>query len=401
MGRPTASDQHPPIPSRDKRVRGLGTSAILLVLGLTSLGPKSPHGLGSEEADRSVIARLDPDVVARLQGEVVNQSFRDDHLILRRQGEGSVRDRHGPKLGTRFNLFNLLYARVYHRFRTDPSPCGRLGPSSPPGLTGGFPLSGRRRRYRHRRGPLLRGRVREPWLQRFQDVHAGCVIVPAREWPRVFDELLDFRRWVRASFGVLLHDEIKASDLVRNTGDLAKHNLGDGLRRSIYRQHMRVAEKIGLEVFAVVIVKGRIIKTTWDPRDVAWDFLFQRIERRSTKANEPAMLIHDEGDDAIVRKLSRKARRAGIAGSAFGLNPLKRPATWLIDDPVSRRSDYNFLIQMADLAAYAGYTRIMGPTQKTGKVCPQTMWDELGAARYAPANQLKGGVPGIVEWPDP
>lgn len=67
------------------------------------------------------------------------------------------------------------------------------------------------------------------------------------------------------------------------------------------------------------------------------------------------MLLHDEGDDANIRKLGRKARRAGTARSAFGTGMLSVPAYRLVDDPIPKRSDQSYFVQLADLSAYAAF----------------------------------------------
>lgn len=104
-----------------------------------------------------------------------------------------------------------------------------------------------------------------------------------------------------------------------------------------------------------------------------------------------------------MRKIARKARRAGSAGSAFGTGHLGRPARLLIDDPVSRDSRQSYFIQLADVSAYAAFRRIH-PSPHHAPIVPQEMWDELGEAIYADANYLARldhpeDPPGIVSWP--
>ena len=92
---------------------------------------------------------------------------------------------------------------------------------------------------------------------------------------------------------------------------------------------------------------------TRDPHDTAWDFLLQRLERLTTKQETQVLLIHDEGDALAVRTLARHARRAGIAGSAFGSGFVRTPFRGLVDDPVSRSSQQSYFLQLADLNASA------------------------------------------------
>jgi hypothetical protein len=136
-----------------------------------------------------------------------------------------------------------------------------------------------------------------------------------------------------------------------------------------------------------------------DPRILAWERLIQRLERFSTKGTSPLMLIHDEGDASLIRSAMRKARRAGTAGSAFGTGSLQVPARFFVEDPVPRRSDHSYFVQLADLVAYAAFRYVYPPGPKTAAIVPQKTWDQLGEARYLPVSALAGGPPGLVLAP--
>jgi hypothetical protein len=229
----------------------------------------------------------------------------------------------------------------------------------------------------------------------------AAILVDAAQWPTVFDELIAFRRFLRDRFGIPVRAEIKANHLLRNGGVFRPLGLSESARFAVYRAHMRLQEKLELQTFAVVIRKAELAQRRHgaDPRDVAWEYLIQRLERFTTIGGNEVLIVHDEGDAARVRKLARKARRAGSAGSAFGTGTLRRPATRLIDDPVPRDSRQSYFLQMADLNAYAAFRAIIPPPVRAVQIVPSTMWDELGAARFAAANRLSGGTPGIVAWP--
>lgn len=232
----------------------------------------------------------------------------------------------------------------------------------------------------------------------------GCVLIEDNAWPDAFDAFLTFRRFLRDSFRIRVRDELKANFLLRGSGPLKDLKLGDQQRRAIYRQHMRLAKKLPVRVFAVVIRKEHIQKRSLNPRDVAWEFLLQRIERHSTTNVSPIMVIHDEGDALDIRKLARKARRANTAGSAFGTQRFRLPARLLIDDPVPRQSDQSLFIQLADLAAFAAYRRLYPPPPGRYPVCHARMWDEIGQAQYTPATWLAASTgaaqhAAIVSWP--
>lgn len=98
----------------------------------------------------------------------------------------------------------------------------------------------------------------------------------------------------------------------------------------------------------------------------------------------------------MIRQAMRKARRAGTAGSAFGTGTVQVPARFFIDDPVPRRSDGSYFVQLADLVAYAAFRYVYPPGAKIAAVVPQKTWDEIGEARFLAVSALAGGPPKMV-----
>jgi len=231
----------------------------------------------------------------------------------------------------------------------------------------------------------------------------ACVMVGESNWLSALDALVNFRRFVKARFGIPVKQELKATYLIGNRGPwLTKNPLPDGMRHDIYRQAMRIQAKLDLQTFAILLDKPRLAQrdASLDPAEVAWEFLIQRLERFSTKNNTFISLVHDEGGGDLVRRLARKARRIGTAGSQFGTGSLSVPFVKLLDDPSARDSRDSFLLQLADLCAYAAYRRLYPPPPKIVFIVPQGMWDELGSAKLLAAN-TRGGADAIVHWPRP
>jgi Protein of unknown function (DUF3800) len=222
----------------------------------------------------------------------------------------------------------------------------------------------------------------------------ACILLDADDWPNRFDRLIDFRRHLRSLFGIPVRAEIKANYLIRNGGPFRPLALNERARFSVYRQCMRLHPKLGFKTFAIVVNKASHPARSAD--DLAWELLLQRLERFTYYTDEVAMVVHDEGNALAVRKLARKARRAGTAGSMFGTGVLKRPFNRLLDDPVPRNSAQSYFLQLADLAAYAAFRRHHPPPAMPVNIVPEAMWDELGDARYSPVNKFSGGPPGIV-----
>ena len=225
----------------------------------------------------------------------------------------------------------------------------------------------------------------------------GCLLLDADLWPTAFDELLAFRRRLRTSFSIPMRAEIKANYLLRNNGPLRSLGLGPGARHVIYRAHMRTIEQLPARAFAVVVDKRSNPLPPAGYFDLAWEALLQRLERTSTKEKATFMILHDEGENDAVRRWVRQARRYLTAGSAYGTGSFQHAARLLVDDPVARRSEQSYFIQLADLVAYAAFRSVIPPGASVARVCPQGMWSEIGPATHTAVSGLRPRAePGIV-----
>lgn len=225
----------------------------------------------------------------------------------------------------------------------------------------------------------------------------GCVLIDVDLWPEAFDQLLDFRRRLRDTFGLPMRAEVKANYLLRNTGPFRSLTLSPAQRHLIYRAHLRVLADLPARAFAITVDKRAKVLTSDQVFDLAWEGLMQRLERTSTKEKVTFMISHDEGENDAVRRWVRRSRRYLTAGSAFGTGSFTNPARRLVDDPIPRRSDQSYMIQLADLVAYAAFRSVVAPGSGIAAVCPQQMWLEIGNATHTAVSGLRPrAAPGIV-----
>lgn len=224
----------------------------------------------------------------------------------------------------------------------------------------------------------------------------GCLLIEAGSWSTAFDTLLDLRRTLRRDYGIPLRAEIKANYLIRRSGDLKRTDLAPGERKMIYRAHLKTIHPMGGRAFAVVIDKECTGVTGRACFSMASETLLNRLERITAYEQAEIVVVHDEGEDASVRRLVRKARRYLTAGSITGQGSLQFAADKIIDDPVPRSSRNSYFIQMADLVAYAGWRSYRPPSPGVAQVVPATTWRLIGEAIHRPVNKWSGGEPGVV-----
>ena len=226
----------------------------------------------------------------------------------------------------------------------------------------------------------------------------ACVLVHASHWVGLFEDILRFRRYLRANFGLRMREEVKANELVQGRGPWLRLGHGDRVRKRIYRSYMRLQGKVGtVKTFAVVIDKSKCASAE-DVRVAAWRHALERVESFARYNSDTVMLFPDSGNYDRFRKLAREMRRHSQVGSMLG-GSLARPLVRvLIDDPVDRDSKQSYMVQLADLNAYAAYRK-----ERPDPLFPSTMWDELGPAILVEANKYyvaRGAEnPGIVRGP--
>ena len=126
-------------------------------------------------------------------------------------------------------------------------------------------------------------------------------------------------------------------------------------------------------MFGVVIPNRHDERLSTSPIEEAWDFVMQRLERFCFHEKTHCLLMPDDGNPLVVRKLARRKRRYGYAPSAFGGGSRKVPFRQLVDDPAHRDSKHNYLSQWADLVAYSAFRRIIA--RGTSRPTCGTAWD--------------------------
>jgi hypothetical protein len=224
----------------------------------------------------------------------------------------------------------------------------------------------------------------------------AAVCVPDAQWVRLFETLIQFRRQLRQDFGLYMRAEVKGSELAKGSGPWAGLGLSDRKRKYIYRSFMRLqGASRAIKTYAVVVDKSRCPDEE-AVRRTAWRYALQRVERLANHHSTTAMLFPDSGQYIWLRRLSREMRRHAVVGSMYGFGSLNRPLQKvLVDDPVERDSKQSYMIQLADLNAYAAFrNRVVIPQ------FPQHMWRELDGAILRAANKNKPHQePGIVLGP--
>ena len=189
-------------------------------------------------------------------------------------------------------------------------------------------------------------------------VLSGLVMHELR-WREFMDQVLAFRKRMKATYGLGVRDEIHAAEFVRSSSSIG---LPRHIRFLVLRHFaVELARMNWLSVTNVVVDKtGKPLG--YDVFESAWKVLFQRFENTLAYRNFPGPQNPDDlgiviCDDTNGGKLSKLMRRMGSynpipnqqhAGMGYRNMPIRK----VIEDPNLRDSKDSYPIQAADLCAY-------------------------------------------------
>jgi hypothetical protein len=194
-------------------------------------------------------------------------------------------------------------------------------------------------------------------------VLSGFVVHELR-WQAILDSIIDFRRDLRARFGLKLREEIHAAHFLQRPGALQR--IRKDIRLRILREAIDFESAIpDVSIINVVVDKsGKPVN--YDVFDQAWTCLIQRFHNTISHKNFPGpqnpqdygLLVADRTDEVKLRKLTRRMRRYNPVPSKIGTQSRQILLTTLVEDPVHRDSQHSYFVQLADVNAYFLYQKL-------------------------------------------
>ncbi len=225
-------------------------------------------------------------------------------------------------------------------------------------------------------------------------VLSGLVVHELR-WQQYLDQLIDFRRRMKISFGLKLREEIHASAFINNPGKVARiprhqrlailrlfadelSTISTSRNRLIapalvavlpgrLKSLLRFRDVLTMRDFNVINV---VVDKTKKPQDydvfgMAWTALVQRFEntlahhnfRGPANADERGIVFPDHTDDEKLTAVLRKMRRFNPIPnqSHLGLGSRNLVVRNIIEDPNFKDSSKSFFVQACDLIAFLVY----------------------------------------------
>jgi hypothetical protein len=180
----------------------------------------------------------------------------------------------------------------------------------------------------------------------------SALAIPVEQWRVSFGLLRDFRKNLKSAYGIYIYKELHAWKFVSGRGQIAPTIVTKAQRAAIFRQALQlIADLPGAQMLNACFPKGQVNR--------AFERLLNRIERSLVAWDSHGILLCDQGKEADYTRLVRRMNiynpiqsRFGswrTTGSSWRNIPLEK----IVEDPVFKRSDKSYFIQLVDFAAYS------------------------------------------------
>lgn len=187
----------------------------------------------------------------------------------------------------------------------------------------------------------------------------SAIVVHEVYWSTFINDLIAFRRRLRANFGLLMKEEIHAAEFMSKRIKL-RNPVSSSKRFEILKKSLEwLSTKNYLSIITVRIDKAK----SSDPFIDAWTTLMQRYENTLKCQNFPTpafktdngIIISDDTDARKLTKQLRKMRKINYIpnmATKYGGGARNLPLQMIVKDPIFRASTHSYILQMVDIVAY-------------------------------------------------
>ncbi|MFC5412385.1 DUF3800 domain-containing protein [Larkinella bovis] len=200
----------------------------------------------------------------------------------------------------------------------------------------------------------------DPGTSKFGSEHfiLSGLIISDEYWRDSLSRLKEFRQHLKKTTGLLITTELHAAELVRIKKIEAYRKIRKPVRVGIINQFIQQIPIIfsSASVINICLHKKQFPKDT-NFQELAWSRLIQRYDTYLKKqVKDRGIIVSDETDGAIIRKLLRKMRVYNPVPSHY-TGSHNVPTDNIIEDIFTRSSQHSLFIQAVDFIAHSLYRK--------------------------------------------
>jgi len=186
---------------------------------------------------------------------------------------------------------------------------------------------------------------------------SGFVVHELR-WHETLERMIQFRKDLRARYGLKLREEIHSAEILHKPGDLRR--IAKSLRLRMLRDVLDFQATLPDVNLINVIIDKANKPPNFDVFEAAWETIIQRFHNTLSYKNFPGpqnpqdkgLIIVDKTEEKRLRDLKRRMGKFNPVPNLGGPGYRPIPVTTIVEDAVHRNSMHSFFIQMVDVNAY-------------------------------------------------
>jgi len=254
----------------------------------------------------------------------------------------------------------------------------------------------------------------------------SAIAIHHSHWREAFDSIKAFRQRLKEAYGIPLSTELHATEFVHGRGHISDRIVTKWERSRIFFEALQVVSRLEKTMLFNVCLPHKGIA---DTQMTAWDRLINRAERTMRERDETELALRDTlatavhnsvtseevptgisrvaaeqietrlkayraraffiADEGREKEITTAVRRMHVFNPvpsrygewASGSRTQNIPAARIIEDPVFKRSDRSYFLQLADFVAFALLKREVTPTPLIKKYKINQMFDEVLAPK--------------------
>lgn len=228
----------------------------------------------------------------------------------------------------------------------------------------------------------------------------SALLIPTHVWRDAFLRLQNYRKHLKATYGIFTSKELHATEFVAGRGRIAPKPVPKGLRAHLFRETIQVVASLP----GAAVISGLWNRAGLSVNEVhakAFARIQERLQRRCLSQDSQVLVIADEGKETELTRLSRRTKIWNPVGSMFGAwedgSSYKNiPNDRLIEDPIFKKSHQSYFLQAADFIAFALLKSETAPTPRVVKYKLNEAFDELAPVCAKEASRKDPRGLGIV-----
>jgi hypothetical protein len=183
------------------------------------------------------------------------------------------------------------------------------------------------------------------------------IVISDNEWQKCLDRLKAFRRSIKNRYGLLMREEIHATELIRVNKLAAYRKIRKSDRICILKEYCSQIPVIFDTAKIINVCLEKANYAAGDIQAIAWNRLIQRFDTYLKKGvKDKGIIISDDTDGKIITQLLRKMRVYNPIPSNYG-GAYDAPTDSIIEDVFQRSSHHSYFIQTVDVVAHLLYRR--------------------------------------------